>query len=295
MTDPTPNPTTVLRLSGRDALDLLHRISTQSLLDLAAGEARATLFCDFRARLLHRAMVARLPDDSVWLLRDDAPGGPLAAHLDKHIFREDVKVEDLGNRLAVVGRLGGELAPGQVEVRERATAQDGVVPGLVDIAPGAALEVVPSASAPLSPAETLAWELARIEAGRPRHGHEISEAFHPYEVGLWDEVHLSKGCYTGQEVLQRLITYDSVRRRLVRVGGSGAAPAVPVAACVGEERVGTVTSALGRTPGGWVGLAVLAKGALEAGTAVQVEDGEVLVQLAPFADSRPRGLGTQRA
>lgn len=279
---------TVLRLTGRDVLDLLHRISTQSLNDLAAGQCRATLFCDFRARLLHRAFVARLPDDSVWLLRDDASGGGLAAHLDKHIFREDVRVEDCGERLAVVGRLGAEVVAGSVVVR------DGV-PSLVGIGPGAALEVVDASAALPSPAEFAAWELARIEAGRPRHGHEISEAFHPYEIGLWNDVHLSKGCYTGQEVLQRLITYDSVRRRLVRVGGAGAAPAVPVPACVGEERVGTVTSAVGLSSGGWVGLAVLAKAPIEAGGPIRVEDGDSLTTIEPFREQSPRGRSEHRA
>ncbi len=275
-------PTTVLRLSGVDVLDLLHRISTQSLTDLPPGGARATLFCDFRARLLHRALVARPPGDHVWLLRDDAPGGPLAAHLDRHIFREDVRVEDLGGRFDVVGRLASELPPGTVE------AKDGA-PVRVGIAPGAAFELRPAGSGGPAAGEADAWERARIEAGRPRHGNEISEAFHPYEAGLWDDVHLSKGCYTGQEVLQRLITYDSVRRRLARVAGSGAAPIAPVSACVGEERVGTVTSALATASGGWIGLAVLAAAALEPGAPVRVEDGEPLVSVEPFPLGAPRG------
>jgi folate-binding protein YgfZ len=172
--------------------------------------------------------------------------------------------------------------PGTVIVREG-------VPSLVGIAAHTALGVVPTSAAPLSPAAAHAWELARIEAGRPRHGHEISDAFHPYEVGLWDDVHLSKGCYTGQEVLQRLMTYDSVRRRLVRVGGAGAVPSVPVPACVGEERVGTVTSAAA-TAAGWGGLAVLAKAAIEAGAAVRVQDGEPMSRIEPFEESPPRGL-----
>src|SRR5690349_20515511 len=99
--EPGPLPSVLLRLTGKDALPLLHRISTQALEDLGRGEARATLFCDFRARLLFRAHVARLTDDSVWLLHELAPGPALAQHLDKHIFREDVKLEDWSDRFAV--------------------------------------------------------------------------------------------------------------------------------------------------------------------------------------------------
>ena len=80
-------PSILLRLTGRDALPLLHRISTQALEDLGRGESRATLFCDFRARLLFRAHVVRLTDDSVWLVHELAPGADLAHHLDRHIFR----------------------------------------------------------------------------------------------------------------------------------------------------------------------------------------------------------------
>src|SRR5258706_12135430 len=103
---------TLLCLEGRDALALLHRISTQSLLDLAPGQAAATLFCDFRGRLLHRAIVAVTRDRVVWLLRDDAPALPPAAFLARFLFREDVR--GTGPPEGWAGRLGagrGRPAP----------------------------------------------------------------------------------------------------------------------------------------------------------------------------------------
>ena len=78
---------TLLRLEGKDSLALLHRISTQSLLELAPGQACATLFCDYRGRLLHRAWVAVTSDHVVWLVRDDAPTLPLADFVERFIFR----------------------------------------------------------------------------------------------------------------------------------------------------------------------------------------------------------------
>lgn len=285
VTLPAPAPTlsTLLRLTGRDALDLLHRISTQSLEDLGAGEQRATLFCDFRARLLFRAHVARLHDDSVWLVHELAPGAALAAHLDRHIFREDVKVEDWSDRLTVRGRIHSPARVGAPVL----VVDD--LPGRLVVADGVALEILPAGVAPLTAFQLQTWELSRIATGRPRHGHEISDAFHPFEVGLWDDVHLSKGCYTGQEVLQRLVTYRSVRRHLARVAAAGAPPATPVAVCVGDERVGTVTSAIAAGTG-WAGLAVLGDRAFESGAEVSVEDGAALSEIAPFAARPPRGL-----
>src|SRR5256885_9600045 len=85
---------TALRLEGRDALPLLHRISTQALLDLRPGHARSTLFCDFRGRLLHRAVVAVTSDGAVWLLRPDAAGAELAAFIDRHLFRDEIAIAD---------------------------------------------------------------------------------------------------------------------------------------------------------------------------------------------------------
>src|SRR2546425_7574679 len=93
--------TTALHLSGRDALPLLQKISTNALLDLPSGGARATLFCDFRGRLQHRALVYVARNRTVWLLRDDAPGTELAAFLDRHVFREDVAIEDLSREVSV--------------------------------------------------------------------------------------------------------------------------------------------------------------------------------------------------
>jgi len=205
-------PTTAIRLSGRDTLDLLHRVTTNALRDLAPDEARGTLFCDFRGRLLHRALVIRVGDE-VWLVRNDASSAPLLAHLDRQIFREDEKVEDHSDDPALPPRVQAGLPPFD--------------------------------------------EAARIAAGDPAHGHEIVDEFNPFEVNLAHEVHLDKGCYTGQEVLQRLVTYESVRRRLVRVEGSGSVPTAPSDVTRDNERVGRLTSVIA-TDAGWSGLAVVA-------------------------------------
>jgi folate-binding protein YgfZ len=274
---------TALRLSGRDALAVLHRISTQFLSDLRAGEARATLFCDFRGRLLHRAFVARLGDESIWLLRDDAPGTGLDAYVDRHVFREEVEIEDASERLRVTVRLGGDLAAGAVIER------DGV-PARVAVAPGVEYGVSADADEGGSAETTRTWERKRIEAGLPRHGHEIGEDFTPFEVGLAREVHLQKGCYTGQEALMRLTTYDSVRRRLARVAGTGAAPAAPLALSLAGERAGVLTSAIAAGDS-WEGLAVLVAAARETTPErVTLEDGRALAGVELFPVERPLGL-----
>jgi folate-binding protein YgfZ len=275
------NASTAIRLEGRDALTVLHRISTQSVADLPPGGARATLFCDFRGRLLHRAIVARAADGALWLLRDDAEGASLAAYVDRHVFREDVRIEDRSDALAVwVPVHDVPLIAGSV--RER-----GGVPEAVRVDEGVALEVGPARPA------GIADERARIEAGRPLHGHEIAEEFTPYEVGLAHEVHLDKGCFTGQEALQRLVTYRSVRRRLARVEGRGEAPAPPRDVASLGEKMGRLTSAVAapspEAADRWIGLAVLRHEAIDEVRPLEVEGAGPVGQPHAFPLTQPLG------
>jgi hypothetical protein len=257
------NDTTALRLSGNDALGLLHRISTNALDDLAPGQARATLFCDFRGRLLHRAVVGVVSDRAVWLLRDDAPGGSLAAFIDRAVFRDDVRIEDLSERWQVQRASESHLDVGTLAER------DGV-PQMVRVASGDALRIVEPGGSPTADRQVI--ELERVRAGRPAHGHEIAEAFTPFEVGLAHEVHLDKGCFTGQETLMRLVTYRGVRRGLARVSGTGPALAVPRDVLDGGKPVGVLTSAVA-DGAGWIGLAVLRLDASDPPRTLELEGG----------------------
>jgi len=67
------------------------------------------------------------------------------------------------------------------------------------------------------PAGLEALETARIENGVGRYGREYGEAVNPLEGGLRRLISFTKGCYTGQEVVARLNTYDKVQRKLVGV------------------------------------------------------------------------------
>jgi len=274
-----------LELRGADVLPLLHRISTQALLDLAPGDARATLFCDFRGRLLHRAVVAIARDGAVWLLRDDAPGAPLAAFVGRHVFREDVKIADRsGEQWVEAVESPPDTAPGVVE-------RDGG-PGRVTAGDGATLIVHPGPAPEHTPEAWAERGRRRIRMGRAGHGHEIAEEFNPFEVGLGGDVHLDKGCFTGQEALQRLVTYDSVRRRLARVAGRGLAPVAPADVTCDGERAGVLTSAAEdatiEEPGLWIGLAVLKREIAESGRALVVYGQRLdALNLLPM----PRALG----
>ncbi len=281
MTTPT---STLLRVTGRDALAVLHRIATQHLVDLAAGQARMTCFCDFRGRLLDRACVAVDQDGAVWLLHDEPGGDDLAEFVDRHVFREDVKIEDRSASRSVSVEFDSNFhsAP-RARLEEVTTTWAGSIrtPWTVPVSGGVLFTVGGDATLPSHD------EAARIRAGWPRHDHEVDESFTPFEVGLAHEVHLSKGCYTGQEALMRLVTYRSVRRRLVRVRGTGSAPSVPTDIVHGEAKVGRMTSAVAEG-GGWVGLAVVQHGVI--GSPGNTLAGAAIDAVEPFPSSQPLGL-----
>ena len=243
---------TALRLTGRDVLPLLHRTTSNALAELVPGSAAVTLFCDFRGRLQHRALVAVASDGAVWLLRPDAPGAELAAAVDRMVFRDDVQIEDRSAEFAVVL---ANAEPTDAGVLAEARG----VPLAVACGDGTLLAL--DARAPLA-------ESQRIARLVPRHGHEIAEAFNPFEIGLAHEVHLAKGCFTGQEALQRLITYDSVRRRPVHVRLSAEALALPAELLADGERVGVLTSVAGRD-----GFAIVRNEALANRAQVSLTDG----------------------
>jgi folate-binding protein YgfZ len=276
---PAPFSAGVVRLTGRDATALLQNISSQRLDDLAPGHVRLAVFCDFRGRLLHRATVARTSDQALWLVRGDEAGTSLAAHLERHVFREDVHIEDQSGAWRVIPHFDAKPT--------EQVAENGSQLARVAAPRGPVYELMPIEDAAGrfdDPAIALGWESRRIRTGWARQGHEIAEAFSPFEVGLGHAVHLDKGCYTGQEVLMRLVTYRSVRRRLVTIGGRGM-PTVPGEVRDTEGRpVGRLTSAVSETDG-WIALAVLNHEACEADRAVTVEGaGEArVVEVFPFA------------
>ncbi len=101
----------------------------------------------------------------------------------------------------------------------------------------------------LKPFGTHASETLRLEAGLPKAGPDLNENIVPPEANLEGKAFsLSKGCYPGQEVVARMDTYGSVRRRLVGlVLEEAVVPPSGAKLFSGEREVGWVSSAV-RSP-----------------------------------------------
>jgi folate-binding protein YgfZ len=97
----------------------------------------------------------------------------------------------------------------------------------------------------LRPFGTEAREILRVEAGLPHAGPDLNEDIVPPEANLESAVSLTKGCYPGQEVVARMDTYGTIRRRLVGLTLSDAIlPMKGAKLLSGEREVGWVSSAV---------------------------------------------------
>ena len=111
------------------------------------------------------------------------------------------------------------------------------------------------------PAGLEAWEIARVEAGRPEWGIEIDDSTIPQEANF-DELHAisyTKGCYVGQETVARVHFRGHVNRHLRGVRTESSDP-VPRGATLHDEagaQVGDVRSAVRSPMLGGIGLAMI--------------------------------------
>lgn len=109
---------------------------------------------------------------------------------------------------------------------------------------------------------------ARIEAGWPAHGQELTPETVPNETGLIPlTVSFTKGCYTGQELVARIDSRgNNVPKRLMRLRAEPGQTLTPGAPLVHDAKVvGAVTSAAGDVGLGYVGRSVEAGATLLAG------------------------------
>ena len=127
-------------------------------------------------------------------------------------------------------------------------------------------------------AGALAWEALRIEAGRPRHAREADARAIPHELDwLRTAVHLTKGCYPGQETIARTLNLGRPPRRLTVLqldGLVGDLPQPGASVRMGERAVGAVTSVARHHELGPIALALLRR-AVPAGEQLTVEITEV--------------------
>jgi aminomethyltransferase len=93
-----------------------------------------------------------------------------------------------------------------------------------------------------TPAGTEAVEWLRIACGIPRFGRDIRERDLPQETEQARALHFSKGCYVGQEIVERIHSRGSVHRTFTGFTIEGELPAAGTKIQADGKDVGEITS-----------------------------------------------------
>jgi folate-binding protein YgfZ len=290
----------VLSITGPDRLSWLNSLTSQSLLGLQPGESSETLLLDVTGRVEH---AVRLIEDgtALWLQVDRPEAGGLLSWLDSMRFMLRVELADLTDTLATIGTLGEPPLPLAAPHGVPLVWHDpwrSVTPGGHQYAtgdhPGAGWSwserVVPREalasvvsrveSGELAVAGTLAADALRIAAWRPRFATEVDERTIPHELDwLRTAVHLSKGCYRGQETVAKVHNLGHPPRRLVMLhldGSEGVHPAAGAEVTLEGRVVGTITSSALHYELGPIALAVVKRGTDATATLTVDADGTLI-------------------
>ncbi|MCU1393685.1 MAG: hypothetical protein JWM34_2113 [Ilumatobacteraceae bacterium] len=248
----TELPRDVLRVSGADALTYLQSQISQDIRNLGVGDTTYTFVLQPGGKVEALARIHRPATEEFLIDTDAGYGTALAARLNRFKIRVKVDIEPLEwSMIAVRGLDGG-------------TVTGGIVDGVPAWSRDDAFDLL--GASPVAPAGIRHGtdddlRAARIEAGWPAMGAEITDASIPAETGVVPfAVNFTKGCYPGQELVERMDSRGSNAPRFVRrlrgAGVDGVHPGTEVHH--DGKLVGHLTS-VAVTHTGWVALAVLGR------------------------------------
>lgn len=231
-----------LCVTGADRVRFLHGQVTNDIQRLRTGDGCYTAIVNGKGKMESDAIVWRLPDE---MLLDFEPGlaGAIVQRLEKYIVADDVQVQDVAQFYGLLSVQGpeaerviraagifGDPHPEPLKFSHRIDADMGDLylmnqprtgsAGFDCFIPVAALNTVAEALLTATKAAGGGWcgwqalEAARIEAGIPRFGMDMDSGNLPLECIGDRAVSYNKGCYIGQEVLNRVHTIGHVNREL---------------------------------------------------------------------------------
>ena len=249
---------TVIEVRGEEAKKWLHSLTSQNILNLGSGDSTETLLLTPNGHIEFQIKLVAT-DQGCLLIVTKESAQALTAWLSKMIFR--TKVEVLASDLLVVGAFKDLELQAPVWIDGFSMAPQGSVSYATSRADFPYREYLVSALPEIERAGLMAFEALRIAAGRPEVT-DIDEKSLPHEFDwLSSAVHLSKGCYRGQESVAKIHNLGHPPRRLIILhleqGDVLANPGELV--YYGEKEVGKVLSAALHFELGSIALALVSR------------------------------------
>jgi len=262
----------LLSITGADRVSWLHNPTTNHVKSLGVGQGNYAFSLDVKGRILFDMNIV-MRENEIWLDLQSCFLEKAKAHLSKYIIMEDVTLNDISDEFVRISLTGGGLKTWLGKVQLGQIANLPILGLSVMTVAGVEIDVLrtdfcgvfglelftpqPVAASVWKQladnADDLAVTLAgddamqvvRIESGIAWPGCEITDEYLPAETGEDKRaVGLNKGCYLGQEVVERMRARQVVARRLMSLTVDGnALPSVGDNVCDSEGKaVGKVSS-----------------------------------------------------
>jgi folate-binding protein YgfZ len=303
----------IVRIVGDDRIPFMHGMCSKDIKGLATGTAEPALILTEHAHIIANFFV--YADADALLIDVDRALWPKArAHLEKFLVADDVEFEELENlgvievegpaAVKVVATVAGEAAElfppwGHAEfggVRCANLPRFGgpaftllVERARIESVIGSLRERGASASVgDVSMVGTETLEIVRVEHGIARVGVDTTEKTIALEARLDAAISFSKGCYVGQETIERATARGGVKKKLMGLRIEGNRLPLPGGSIMlaGKE-AGRLTSVVRSPRLGVIGLSILHHNAWPAGTRFTIADaaGESVARVCqlPFA------------
>jgi folate-binding protein YgfZ len=261
-----------LRFRGPDRVTFLHNLLSNDVASLRHGTGCYATLLTRESKVVADANLLCM-EDAIDLELDRTVKDRAKAHLERFLVADDVEIEDRSEQETSLGIHGPraseilrialpdwDLPRGELEHRPAAiagaplllvcdswTGDPGfeIVTACTDAAGVWRAIATAGAAFGLRPAGMAAADILRLEAGRPRVGVDFDETHLVLEAGLERGIHFSKGCYLGQEIVERASARGHVNKRLVglRIDGDRVPESGARLTAEGAE-VGHITSAV---------------------------------------------------
>jgi folate-binding protein YgfZ len=290
-------------LSGRDRVRWLNGMVTNNIRDLAPGRGVYAFVLNPQGHILGDLYVFNRGESLIAEI-ERGQAETLVPILRKYIIMDKVEIEDLSGKLVAIALAGPKSSDvlsaaglrkdlGTLEVADESWQQTTVttVRGDNPCVPNYELwiavdkaeflwNVLLQAGAEVVGDETL--ETFRILCGIPKIGQDIRDRL-PQETGQERALNFTKGCYIGQEIVERIRSRGAVHRTLIGFEIEGPIPSAGTKVQSEGKDVGEITSALtAPLKGKWLALGYLRKEFAAGDKVLKAGDASVKPETLPF-------------